>query len=217
MSVLHLKKTKPQKLPDSTVVKRVLNGEKELFEILIRRYNQTLFRVIRSYLKDEEQVKDIMQDSYIKAYQKLHQFRFEAKFSTWLIQIGINEALQELRRKKRQHIVNIDDQKETDLGNNKMTPEKRTIQHENRKAIERAVDKLPEKYRIVYMMRAFEGIKNGEIAECLSISKGNVKVRFHRAKKMLKETLYEFSSNTTAFEFGNEQCDQIVERVMSKI
>lgn len=217
MSVLQLKESRPRKLPDNTVVKRVIGGEKELFEILMRRYNQTLFRVVRSYLKDEEQVKDIMQDTYLKAYLKLDQFNNEAKFSTWLIRIGINEALQRLRKRKQNNIISIEDHKEIDRGSEQMNPEKKAIQNENRQLIEQAVDRLPEKYRLVYMMRAFEGMENAEIAACLLLTESNVKVRFHRAKKMLKETLYEFSSATEAFEFGNEKCDYIVDQVMKRI
>src|SRR5690606_37096556 len=101
MGVIALEKASSARLEDEVVVRRVLSGEKELFEILLRRYNQTLYRVIRGYLRDESDVEDAMQDTYLKAFDKLEQFQGKAAFSTWLIRIGINEALLRLRKLKR--------------------------------------------------------------------------------------------------------------------
>ena len=92
---------KNHKITESEVIERILRGEKELYEILIRRNNQKLFRVIRSYVKDEVEIEDIMQNTYVKAYTKLYQFKLESSFSTWLIRIGINEALARLKEKGR--------------------------------------------------------------------------------------------------------------------
>ncbi|MDV3309332.1 MAG: sigma-70 family RNA polymerase sigma factor, partial [Cyclobacteriaceae bacterium] len=101
MGVISLETASSARLEDTVVVRRVLSGEKELFEILLRRYNQTLYRVIRGYLRDEADVEDAMQDTYLKAYDKLEQFQGKAAFSTWLIRIGINEALLRLRKLRR--------------------------------------------------------------------------------------------------------------------
>ena len=87
-------------LPDHLVVEKVLNGETELFEILMRRYNELLYRTVRSYINQDSDVEDIMQDAYVKAYQKLYQFKNKSTFSTWLVRIGINEALQRKRKFK---------------------------------------------------------------------------------------------------------------------
>lgn len=209
------------KLSDSQVVLRVLEGEKELFEILLRRYNQRLFRVIRSYIHSEDDVMDIMQDAYVKAYTKLEQFNNEASFSTWLIRIGINEALQHLRKNKRivtnygkterlENIFNLPD-------TNQMNPEKQTIKAETRTLVEQAVDRLPEKYRVVFVLQQIEGLSNSEIAECLKLTDSNVKVRLHRAKNLLKEELFKTTNDASIFEFGNHKCDSIVKNVMERI
>ncbi|MGO3182597.1 MAG: RNA polymerase sigma factor [Aequorivita sp.] len=209
------------KLSDSKVVQRVLEGEKELFEILLRRYNQRLFRVIRSYVHSEADVRDIMQDAYVKAYLKLQQFNNESSFSTWLIRIGINEALQYLRKNKRavtnygkteslENVFNLPD-------TNQMNPEKQAIKSETRVLIERAVDLLPEKYKVVFVLHQMEGLSNPEIASCLNLTDSNVKVRLHRAKNLLKDELFKNTHDASIFEFGNHKCDLMVEDVMERI
>lgn len=209
------------KLPDTEVVQRVLGGEKELFEILLRRYNQRLFRVIRSYIDSEDDVRDIMQDAYVKAYTKLQQFNYQSSFSTWLIRIGINEALQFIRKRKRltnnygktESLENVFHLPDT----NQMNPEKQTINTETRILVEKAVDRLPEKYRVVFMLHQVEGLSNPEIAECLKLTESNVKVRLHRAKQHLKVELFASTHDSSIFEFGNHKCDLMVHNVMQRI
>lgn len=209
------------KLPDSKVVQRVLEGEKELFEILLRRYNQRLFRVIRSYIHSEDDVQDIMQDAYVKAYLKLQQFNNQSSFSTWLIRIAINEALQHIRKHKRL-ITNYGKKERLDNvfqlpDTNQMNPEKQAIKNETRILVERAVDQLPEKYKVVFVLHQIEGLSNPEIAECLKLTESNVKVRLHRAKNLLKEELFKSTQDASIFEFGNHKCDAVVEEVMERI
>jgi RNA polymerase sigma-70 factor (ECF subfamily) len=213
---------KPVRLSDEEVVARVLTGEKELYEILLKRYNQTLYRAIRSYLNEDE-VEDIMQETYIKAFEKIGQFQGGSSFSTWLIRIGINEALQFLRRKSKFRMINLygNHEDSTQVFNlpdsSKMNPEKKLINQEGKLLYEKAISQLPEKYRIVYMLREVEGMKNPEIAACLDITESNVKVRLHRAKILIREKLYKISSNANVFEFGNSRCDKMVESVMRRI
>ncbi len=209
------------KLPDSVVIQRVLEGEKELFEILLRRYNQRLFRVVRSYIHSEDDARDIMQDAYVKAYLKLKQFNNQSSFSTWLIRIGINEALQYLRKRKRQ-TTNYGETESIENvfhlpGTNQMNPEKQTIKTETRALVEQAVDRLPEKYRVVFVLQQVEGLSNPEIADCLKLTDSNVKVRLHRAKNLLKEELFKTTHDTSIFEFGNYKCDAVVANVMARI
>lgn len=209
------------RLPDAAVVQRVLDGEKELFEILLRRYNQRLFRVIRSYVHSEDDVRDIMQDAYVKAYTKLYQFNNQSSLSTWLIRIAINEALQFIRKRKRQtdnygqteSLENVFHLPDT----NQMNPEKQTITTETRILVERAVDQLPEKYRVVFILHQVEGLSNPEIAVSLKLTDSNVKVRLHRAKTLLKEEIFNMTHDTSIFEFGNQKCDAMVEGVMQQI
>ncbi|MGH2643781.1 MAG: sigma-70 family RNA polymerase sigma factor, partial [Chitinophagaceae bacterium] len=105
--VVRISDKKVSEISDVEVARRVIQGEKELFEILLRRYNQLLYRVIRGYLSDEKEVEDIMQDTYLHAYEKLQQFRGDASFSTWLIRIGINEALGRIRKLKKQPVLKL--------------------------------------------------------------------------------------------------------------
>ena len=208
-------------LEDGEVITRVIHGEKGLYEILMRRYNQTLYRAVRSYLDRREDVEDAMQDTYIKAYSKLDQFKGDAAFSTWLVRIGINEALQRLRKSRTMHVHSDPDVRMEQLqqlpDNGQMNPEQSTIQGENRRLMEQAIDKLPEPYRAVYMLREVEGMNVAEVSQCLEITEANVKVRLHRAKAQLKESIWGAHAGAAAFEFGNSHCDKLVEAVMARI
>lgn len=222
MEALKVANLRTSQLTDDEVIQKVLSGEKELFEILLRRYNQILFRAVRSYLKDEDEVRDTMQDTYLKAFDKLSQFQRKSSFSTWLIRIGINESLLRIRKSRRDHSIFSEIKEEAKnifqrTGIYKMNPEKRIIQKETRSFIEHAIDQLPEKYRIVYILREVEGISNEEIAACLGLTYSNVKVRLYRAKSLLKKKLSGVSGDSGVFEFGNEKCDSLVEDVMKKI
>lgn len=209
-------------LQDAGVITQVLAGQSSLYELLMRRHNQKLYRAIRSYLKDEREVEDAMQDTYLKGFEKLHQFRQDAQFSTWLIRIGINVALAKLRTRKRIFPASLlVDQPEsiskliTQI--NYMNPENIAIQKEAKQLLEKAIDSIPEKYRIIYTLREIEGMPVSEITQCLDLSESNVKVRLHRAKAMLKENLFKLSENRDVFEFGNKRCDSLVERVMTTL
>lgn len=210
-------------ITESDIVKRVLNGEKELYEILIRRNNQKLYRIIRSYIKQTAEIEDVMQDTYLKAYKNLHQFRHTSEFSTWLIRIGINEALALIKKKKRASLITDLQQnnehfiKPQMADTNHSNPEKKLISHEARQLLESTIDLLDTKYRIVYIMREVEGMSMTEISVCLDLTNSNVKVRLHRAKKMLKEKLYESALTQEIFEFGSKRCDHLTERVMRGI
>lgn len=222
MEAIRIGDFKNYKLTENEVIERVLGGEKELYEILIRRNNQKLFRVIRSYINDNAEVEDIMQNTYLKSFEKLYQFKQESTFNTWLIRIGINEALARIREKGR--VANLStslpENKSNAIfeipGDDQMNPEKRIIIKEAKLLMERAVDSLKVEYRTVYMMREIEEMSMSDISECLDISIPNAKVRFHRAKQMLKEKLYSISTDSAdLFGFGFEKCDGISDRVMN--
>jgi len=209
-------------LGDAEVVTRVLAGEKELFEILMRRHNQTLYRVIRGYLRDDDEIRDAMQNAYLKAFDKLYQFHGNAAFSTWLIRIGINEALLRLKEIKKGKMVYLaaDDvgaERLNRIPDKSINAEKVIIRQEVQQLMEHAIDNLPEKYRVIYMMKEVEGLSNLQIAECLELSEANVKVRLFRARTILKNILLNLSEGTEVFEFGNARCDVLVEYVMTNI
>lgn len=223
MEVLKIGNYKATSLDDGLIVKRIIAGEKELFEILLRRYNQTLYRVIRGYLKDRDEVQDAMQNAYLKAFDKLFQFQGNSSFSTWLIRIGINEALLLLRGIKKAKTIYMDTflAIKTDVASKvpdkQMDPEKAIIREEAKELLEQAIDNLPEKYRLIYILKEIEGLSSAQIAESLGLSESNVKVRLHRAKGLLKDNLSQLTHNGEAFGFGNAHCDAVVNFVMSRI
>ena len=153
---------------------------------------------------------------------KLFQFRGHSAFSTWLIRIGINEALLQLRgiRKEQAFYVvgqDTDVEEIEQIPDRQMNPEMLIINQEGDRLVETAIDSLPEKYRLVYILKEVEGLSNGVIAECLGISDENVKVRLHRAHKLLKDSLSIFTSDVRVLEFGNSRCDAVVDFVMLHI
>ncbi|WP_424962431.1 RNA polymerase sigma factor [Ekhidna sp.] len=209
-------------MKESDIIRRILSGEKELYEILVRRNNQKLFRCIRGYLSDEEEIKDVMQNSYLKAFDKLSQFKLQASFSTWLIRIAMNEALVRLKQKGKIVELNVKDMvgSENGLDDNvyrEHNPQSRMIRKEGRELLERAIGDLDAIYRTTYIMKELEEMSIEEIADVLNISVSNVKIRLHRARLMLRESLYELSQDKDLFEFGFSKCDDITERVMKAI
>jgi len=210
------------KLDDAVIVHRIVEGEKELFEILLRRHNQRLFRVIRSYLKDTDEIQDVMQNTYLKAFDKLFQFQGNSSFSTWLIRIGINEALLRLKDMKRGKTIYLHNQDVKEASLNEIRdqqpgPEAVIIRREGKQLLEQAIDKLPEKYRIVYILREVEGLPVSEVCESLGLTESNLKVRLHRAKALLKDSLFQLSVTSDVFAFGNKRCDAVVNFVMTAI
>ncbi len=209
-----------EELSDQEIIEKILSGTTSLFEVLMRRYNERLFRIQRSYISDEEAVKDTLQQTYLKAFKSLDSFRGESQFSTWITRIAINEALKYLNKQNRYtQIHNIDEEIPNNdyTVDNKNTPEKDMIQSDFQDLLENAVDQLSPKYRAVYMLREVEQINTKETADCLDISRSNVKVRLHRAKKMVRKELERKVADTDIFNFRGNDCDMMVLRVMTKI
>src|SRR5512142_11619 len=146
-----------ESLSDEEVVRRVLDGETALFELVMRRYNQRLYRVCRSILRDDAEAEDVMQDAYVRAYQHLAQFEGRAKFSTWLTRIAVHEALARLQRQGRQESIEMafetNSEKTYDLVSSAPDPEQRASSSEVAGLLERAILALPESYRAVLIMR----------------------------------------------------------------
>ncbi|OJV25500.1 MAG: hypothetical protein BGO32_00325 [Bacteroidetes bacterium 37-13] len=216
------KQSQTLSITNEQLLQRILNGEKELFELLMERNNQQLYRVIRSYVKEEESAHDVMQNTYIKAYTHLAQFHQDASFTTWLIRIGINEALHYIKSSKKNiNSVSV----ETDEAENKLpeveiettTPEKTTIQHETFAFIEHAINNLPEKYRAVFMLREIEGLSSEETAACLELTESNVKVRLFRAKNLLRAELHNLTSEFMVYPLAEHHCRNVRSVVMDKI
>src|SRR5215471_13128631 len=142
-------------LSDEEVVDRVLRGETALFELIMRRYNQRLYRIARAIVRDEEEAEDVTQDAYVRAFEHLGQFAGRARFSTWLTRIAVHEATARLRRRGRQG--DIEESMPT-LASSAPGPEQRAATHELGEVIENAVAALPEVYASVFMLREVEGL-----------------------------------------------------------
>jgi len=199
---------------DEEIVKRVVNVEKHLYEKLMRKFNERLYRISMSIINDDKEAEDIMQTAYLNAYRQLSNFKHQSSFSTWLIRILINESLLHKKRKVQlektltEHI-RIDHQPETPL-DNLMNKELKAI-------LEKAVLTLPEKYRLVFVMREIQGMTTNETMEALEIGESNVKIRLNRAKEMLRTELNSYWQPGELLEFNLTRCDVIVNYVMHKI
>ena len=208
-------------LTDEEVVRRVIEGEPALFEILMRRYNQRLFRITRSIVTNDHEAEDIIQDAYVRAYEHLSQFEGRARFSTWLTKIAIYEAYARVRRVDYQKVdsLSVLEDNGLDLKSEERDPERQIYTGELRLALEKAFDALPDGYRSVFMMREVEGLSTAETAECLEISEENVKTRLHRARASLQRELYTLAGaeGNGAFQFLGARCDRVVARVLERI
>ena len=207
-------------ISDHEIITRILHGEKNLYSLIVRRYNQRLYRVAMSIINDDAEVEDVMQVAYINAYENLGKFAFKASFSTWLTRILINESL--LRLKKRGKSINMnDDTMDKEIYQQHkievQTPVAKMLNSELKFALEEAIRQLPEKYRAVFIMREIEDMNVAETQACLDISEANVKVRLNRAKALLKESLSGFYKKEDILHFHLSRCDRVIEGVMKGI
>jgi RNA polymerase sigma-70 factor (ECF subfamily) len=207
-------------LSDEEVVSRVLAGDTALFEIIIRRYNQMLYRVARSILRNDDEAEDVMQETYVRAYQHLGQFAGRAQFRTWLTRIAIHEALARMRRAKR--FETPDDEAGDPMDAfvaRERSPEQEAAGAELRAMIERSILQLPDLYRCVFMLRDVEQLSIEEVAQILDITESTVKVRLHRARRVLRKIILSRTGERalSAFPFEAPRCDRVVARVFERI
>jgi RNA polymerase sigma-70 factor (ECF subfamily) len=205
-------------LNDDEIIARILHGEKDLYSIIVRRYNQRLYRVGMSMINDDAEVEDAMQVAYINAYENLGKFAFRSSFPTWLTRIFINECLLRLRKRKKSISMN-DENMENVMRQKKdlQTPVTATVNSELRSILNDAIRRLPEIYRTVFVMREIENMNIAETKECLNISEVNVKVRLNRAKAILRDILSAQYSKEDILHFHLSRCDRMVEKVMTGI
>lgn len=208
--------TQGEELTDDAVVAHVRAGDTARFELIMRRYNRRLYRAARAILRDDDEAKDALQEAYVQAYVHLDQFQGRAKLSSWLTRIAVNEALRRARRRDRVGEVENDMSQQAAPGRG---PEQEAVRAELRRALESAVDELPEVFRTAFMLRDVEELSTAETAECLGIPEETVKTRLHRARALLRRTLSAKLGETAkeAFPFGSAQCDHVVATVMQRI
>jgi RNA polymerase sigma-70 factor (ECF subfamily) len=205
-------------LTDEAVVRAVLDGQTALFEVLMRRYNQRLYRVARGLVRDADEAEDVVQEAYLKAYTHLDQFANRARFSTWLTKIAVYEALARARR-QASFVEEGEDNDMTAIRSAGPDPERQAETSELRSLLEGAIDALPAAYRSVFVMREVEQLSTTETAECLDVSEDAIKMRLHRARAMLRTDLVQRvgAGATEVLRFDGARCDRIVHAVMAKL
>jgi len=211
-------------LTDKEVVDRVRAGDTALFEILMRRHNQRVYRVARAVVKDEAEAEDVMQQAYINAFVHLNQFEQRSQFSTWLTRITVYEALARRRKQRSQEPLpsadaGADGETMETLVAPDADPERQAYAAELRRVLESAVDALPEMYRGVFMLREIEGLSTSETAEGLEIGEEAVKTRLHRARAMVRRSIIDRlgAAGQEAFQFHAVRCDRVVGAVLTEI
>lgn len=215
----HPQRLRPEVFPaDEEIVARVQAGDAALFEVLMRRHNTRLYRTVRGVLRNEAEVEDAMQQTYLRAYAALGSFEGLSTFSTWLVRIGLNEALGRIRKRRPAAPVEDGDEAEASM-HHQPDPEERAASRQALGLLESAIDRLPSIHRTVILLREAEGLSTEEAAHALGVSEAVVKVRLHRARAALRELLTRDLGRSAkdVFPFPAQRCDRVVRAVLARI
>jgi RNA polymerase sigma-70 factor (ECF subfamily) len=212
----------PDAATDQDVIAQVLAGNTALFELLMRRYNERLFRVARAIVRDEAEAEDVMQQAYLNAFTHLDQFNGTAQFSTWLIRIAVHEALARVRRQGRYEALDAGESLSAELFMERTTtfdPERLASSVELRSLLEASIDRLPDGMREVFMLREVEGLNTLETASCLEVSEDVVKTRLSRARATLRRAILDRTGTSMreVFRFYRPRCDRVVAAVLQQL
>jgi RNA polymerase sigma factor (sigma-70 family) len=209
-----------EKYTDLEVIQKIIIGEIELFEIIIRRYNPFLYKTGRSYNYNHEDTQDLMQDTFIDAFTGLSKFENRSTFKTWIIKIMLNNCYKKKQKWNSKNIITteINENSTPMFSNNQHTDTNKTVTNRELSfVIENSLQQIPMDYRLVFTLREINGLNIAETADALNISEVNVKVRLNRAKTMLRKEVEKSYSTDDIFEFNLVYCDAIVQRVINKI
>jgi RNA polymerase sigma factor (sigma-70 family) len=209
-------------LRDTDVIERVLNNEVVFYEILIRRYNPYLYKIGRSWGFLHHDVEDLMQETFINAYENLRKLENKVFFKTWLTRIMINECYRKQQKMafKRETITDTlwgDKTIPMFTSNDRNNPERSVGNKELSDVIEKALRNVPIEYRLVFCLREMNGMSTNETSKALQVTETNVKVRLNRAKAMLRKEVEKMYSAEEIFQFNLVYCDKIVAGVMTAI
>jgi RNA polymerase sigma-70 factor (ECF subfamily) len=212
---------------EAELIARANAGDAEAARTLIQNNNRRIYRVARSILRDDIEAEDVVQETYLRAFARLSTFRQEAGFSTWLTRIALNEALERLRR--RRLVPTLDETRSEVLDARSRvipfplapmpSPEADFARRQVRDLLEAAIDKLPDPFRLVFVLRDVEEMSIGETARYLSLKPQTVKTRLHRARRLLREALDEelTSAFSELFPFAGKRCQDMTNRVMAQL
>jgi RNA polymerase sigma-70 factor, ECF subfamily len=216
------------RLDDGALVERARQRDGAAVRLIMQRHNRRLYRVARSVLHDDAEAEDVVQETYVRAFTHLDGFRGEAQLSTWLTRIALNEALGRLRRRRitvgLKDIDAINDQGEARViylpsARQDSDPEAAAARGEVRRLLERAVDQLPDHFRVVFMLRDIEEMSVEETASHLGLRPETVKTRLHRARRLLREALNKTlaSALTDVFPCAGARCARIADAVLERL
>ena len=207
-------------LADEAIVAQVLDGQVAMFEVLMRRHNERIYRAALAILRNAGEAEDVMQQAYVNAYTNLRQFDQRASFATWITRIAVNEAIARARRRGRYQPFD-DDSRLEGVAPAPMTgnPEREAFAHEMRGFLENAIDALSDGLREVFMLREVQGLTTAETALSLGISEDAVKTRLSRSRAALRRHLFDRVGTTIAesFTFLRPRCDVVVASVFKRI
>ncbi|MCJ0761770.1 RNA polymerase sigma factor [Variovorax sp. CYS-02] len=224
----HARPEPSDRATDGELAARAAQGDARAFEHIMRRHNRLLFRTARSVLKSDAETEDAVQEGYLSAWRALGSFRGEARLSTWLVRIVLNEALGRVRRPSAKVIAldlamgappperEPEDAMEAD---HDQQPDRLAARAEIRRLLEARIDALPEVFRTVFVLRAVEELTVEETATALGVPEATVRTRLFRARSLLRESLsrdLDFAMED-AFSFAGARCDRIVARVLARI
>lgn len=211
--------------PDEELVEHAARGDGDAFRIIMKHHNQRLFRTARSILKNDADAEDALQEAYLSAWLALCTFRSDAKLSTWLVRIVINESLARLRRKAAQ-IIPLDTVMNSSdpevhgalAAATDQWPEQMAMRTQLRRILEVHIDLLPDLYRPVFVLCAVQEMTSNEVASALQIPEATVRTRLARARKILRASLAHDIDITLddAFSFDGERCDRITDAVLTR-
>jgi len=213
--------TIPDALPDEEIIRRVLDGDTASFELIMRRYNQRLFRLVRGIIASEAETEEIMQEAYLRAYRHLGRFEGRSKFSTWLAKIAMREAM--ARRRKQRQFRFFASCEPMPGSASRPSPDRDAAEEatlkELRLVLAAAVDALPPDLRVVFTMRMVERLSTEQTAECLDLTTANVKVRLHRARQALRLWIDKRIGEEARrlYVFAGEDCDRVTRNVLGLI
>jgi RNA polymerase sigma-70 factor (ECF subfamily) len=212
---------------EGSIIRRIVAGDRSAFEMLMRQYNQRLYRLARATLGDATEAEDAVQDAYLAAYRAMPQFRGDAAVSTWLSRLVLNECFTRLRRNsRRQNVIplahstpEIESEMDNVAAREEELPEQTLGRAQVRALLESKLDELPESHRVVFVLRSVEELSVEETAACLEIPEATVRSRHFRAKGMLRESLARDLdvAERDLFEFRGSHCDRIVARVLERL
>jgi len=211
---------------DALLVRGARDRNEAAIRAIMQQNNRRLFRVARGILRNDAEAEDVVQETYVRAFTHLESFRGESSFATWLTRIAMNEALGRARR-LRPH-VELSDLKSGVLeaqiiqfpqSSNPSDPEKSMAQREIQHVVERAVDELPEAFRIVFITRVIEGMSVEETAELLQLKPETVKTRLHRARTLLRNHVERQIGPVVmeAFPFAGRRCERLTQAVLQRL